>query len=38
MSEFFRRLWYRINLAAGLTPVLGGFGGTIPEESSGSGG
>jgi hypothetical protein len=36
--SFFRRLWYRIELMRGLQPVLGGFGGTIPEESSGSGG
>ena len=36
--SLFGRMWYRIRLMAGLQPVLGGFGGMIPEPSSGHGG
>jgi len=36
--SFFGRVWYRLSLMAGLRPVLGGFGGMIPEPSSGGGG
>jgi hypothetical protein len=36
--SWFGYLWYRLQLMAGLRPVLGGFGGMIPEPSSGGGG